>query len=209
MSWPTSADAPTDVTATAPTDTPAAAPAAPAPNPPTPNAPEKHLTALMLVARSELPDDNFADSTVLVMNNLGPAPVGVIINRPTKILVSHLFPDLKRLEPVHDKVYFGGPVELDSVWFLVRASKPPEHAIQALDGVYISADKDLLMRLLGRDKPMDGLKIFLGHAGWAPDQLQAEIAHGDWTLQHAQAEAIFHSKSEHPWPAPAAPKNGT
>ena len=31
------------------------------------------------------------------MNNLGPAPVGIIINRPMPIPVSRLFPDLKRL----------------------------------------------------------------------------------------------------------------
>ena len=46
------------------------------------------------------------------MNNIGPAPVGIIINRPTRIAVSHLFPDLERLAPLDDKVYFGGPVEI-------------------------------------------------------------------------------------------------
>lgn len=51
----------------------------------------KPMTAIFLVARSELPDPNFADSVVLVMNNLGPGPVGLIINRPTKIPVSELF----------------------------------------------------------------------------------------------------------------------
>ena len=37
------------------------------------------LTALLLVARDNLPDPDFAGSVVLVMNNLGPAPVGIII----------------------------------------------------------------------------------------------------------------------------------
>ena len=54
----------------------------------------KPLTAILLVARGELRDPNFADSVVLVMNNLGPAPVGLVVNRPTGIPVSHLFPDL-------------------------------------------------------------------------------------------------------------------
>ena len=69
----------------------------------------KPLTAILLIARDDLPDSNFADSVVLVMNNLGPAPVGIIINRPMPIPVSRLFPDLKRLAHVRDKVYFGGP----------------------------------------------------------------------------------------------------
>jgi putative transcriptional regulator len=171
----------------------------------------KPLTAILLVARGELNDPYFADSVVLVMNNLGPAPVGIVVNRPTEIPVSHLFPDLKRLAQVHDKVYFGGPVEIGSVWFLFRASKAPEHAVQAFSGIYLSANRDLLLQLLGREKPMDGLRIFIGHSGWAPGQLEAEIARGDWTLAPAEKDAIFNGKSEHPWPADQTPgaKHGT
>ena len=169
----------------------------------------KPLTAILLVARGELRDSDFADSIVLVMNNLGPAPIGVVINKPTKVSVARLFPDLKRLEPLRDKVYFGGPVEFGTVWFLFRAATPPERAIKACDGVYLSADKDLLLRLLGRDKPMDGLRIFIGHAGWAPGQLETEIAAGAWTLERADSDAIFSARSEHPWPAPQTPKPST
>lgn len=162
----------------------------------------KSQTAILLVARGELDDPYFADSVVLVMNNLGPAPVGIVINRPTEIPVSHLFPDLKRLAQVHEKVYFGGPVEIGSVWFLFRAGKPPAHAVEAFAGICLSANRDLLMQLLGRDKPMDGLRIFVGHSGWAPGQLEAEIARGAWTLERPAPDAIFNRKPEHPWPPP-------
>jgi putative transcriptional regulator len=165
----------------------------------------KPMTAIFLVARTELPDANFADSVVLVMNNLGPGPVGLIINRPTNVPVSQLFPDLKRLAALHDKVYFGGPVEIRTVWFLFRAPKQPEHAIEACDGIYISADRQLLLHLLGRDKPMEGLRIFIGHSGWTPDQLENEISRGDWTLKHAESDAVFNGQTEHPWPGPEAP----
>jgi len=161
----------------------------------------KPLTAILITAPAGLPDDNFAGSTVLVMNNLGPAPIGVIVNRPTKVPVSQLFPKIARLAQVHDKVYFGGPVELETVWFLVRAAKPPKQAIKAFEGVYISASRDLLVRLLSRDKPMEGLRVFIGHAGWAPGQLETEIGRGDWSLGHADPEAIFNGKSDHPWPS--------
>jgi putative transcriptional regulator len=167
----------------------------------------KPLTAILLVARAELPDTNFADSVVLVMNNLGPAPAGVIINRPTHVAVSELFPDVKRLAQVRDKVYFGGPVEFRSVWFLFRAATPPAHAIQACDGVYLSGNRQLLVQLLSREKPMDGLRIFVGHSGWAPGQLEAEIDRGDWTLERAESDAIFNGKSEHPWPTPQAQRD--
>lgn len=169
----------------------------------------KPVTAILLVAQGELRDPNFGDSVVLVMNNLGPAPVGLVVNRPTEIPVARLFPDLKRLAQLPDKVYFGGPVELGSVWFLFRATKAPEHAVRAFGGIYLSADRKLLLQLLGRDKPMDELRIFIGHSGWAPGQLEAEIARGAWTLEHADPEAIFKRKSEHPWPTPQEPNRTT
>jgi putative transcriptional regulator len=171
---------------------------------PTSAAESKPLTAILLIARGELqpPDSDFGESVVLVMNNVGPAPVGVIVNKPTEIPVARLFPDLKRLAQLPDKVYFGGPVEFGTVWFLFRAAKEPAHAVQALDGIYLSADRELLLQLLARDKPMDGLRIFLGHSGWAPGQLEAEIAHGAWNLGRAEADVIFNGKTEHPWPPP-------
>jgi len=90
-----------------------------------------------------------------------------------------------------------------------RLARVKVASIQTCDGVYLSADRKLLPQLLGRDKPMDGLRIFVGHAGWAPCQLEAEIANGDWTLKRAEPEAIFNSKSEHPWPTSQAPKRST
>jgi putative transcriptional regulator len=174
-----------------------------------PTADAKPLRAILLIAGNDLADSDFAGSVVLVMNNLAPVPVGIIVNRPMPIPVSRLFPDLKRLAQVRDKVYFGGPVEFGSVWFVFRATTPPEHAIEACEGVYVSADRKLLLQLLSRDKPMDGLRIFIGHAGWAPGQLEAEIANGNWTLKGAEPEAIFKGKSEHPWPASRAPKRST
>ncbi len=167
----------------------------------------KPLTAIFLVAKPDLPDDDFANSVVLVMNNLGPAPVGIVVNRPTRFTVAELFPDVSRLARLRDKVYFGGPVEFGAIWFLVRASTPPEHAMQAVDNVYLSADRDLLMKLLGRPKPMDGLRIFIGHAAWAPGQLESEIGRRAWTLERANPDAIFNGKSEHLWPAPRLPKD--
>jgi len=165
----------------------------------------KPLTTILLVARAELADSNFKDSVVLVMNNIGPAPAGVIINRPTRIAVSRLFPDLERLAQLDDKLYFGGPVETALVSFLFRTDTPPEHATQVLDGVHFSTNGELLRKLLGRDKPMDGLRIFIGHSGWAPGQLEAEIARGDWALAPAETDTIFDRKSEHPWPEQQAP----
>ena len=73
----------------------------------------------------------------------------------------------------------------------------------------MSSNEDLLRQLLTRKNPTEGLRIFVGHAGWAPGQLEGEIKSGGWTLEHADSDAIFNHKSEHPWPAAPARENGT
>jgi putative transcriptional regulator len=165
-------------------------------------------SALLLVARDDLPDPNFGDAIVLVLNNLGPAPAGIILNRPTRVTVAKLFPDDARLSHVDDRLYFGGPVDVPSVSFLFRAATPPDNAVTVTDGVYLSRDPELLKKLLARDRPMDGLRIFMGYAGWGPGQLEDEIGRGDWTLKPADASAIFERRSEHPWPAEDARPEG-
>jgi len=166
------------------------------------------VTAILIVAQDAVADPNFGGSIVVVMNNLGPAPVGLIINRPTPLTVSRFFPKLKRLAQVHDRLYFGGPVEFDTVWYLFRAKTPPAHAIEVCAGVYVSGDQKLLLKLLGREKPMEGLRIFIGHAGWAPGQLQAEIQGGAWAPRRADADSIFNPKPQLPWPSHGHSKGG-
>jgi len=169
----------------------------------------KTLTSIVIVAQDAVADPNFGGSIVVVMNNLGPAPVGIIINRPMPLSVARLFPKLKHLAQVSDKVYYGGPVEFGTVWYLFRAKTAPASAIRVCDGVYVGSDDKLLLKLLGRAKPMEGLRIFIGHAGWAPGQLEAEIQGGAWTPRRADAASIFDAKPLLPWPSGQSAKPGT
>ena len=165
----------------------------------------KSLTTIVITAREGLPDPNFKDAIVVVMNNIGAAPAGVIINKPTKIPVARVFADLQHLDKLDDRIYFGGPVRIEAVSFLFRADTPPENATRVLDDVYFSANPQLLRQLLSREKPMKDLRIFVGYAGWAPGQLEDEIARGDWKLTPADPRSIFEHRSEHPWPEPDVP----
>jgi putative transcriptional regulator len=167
------------------------------------------LTSILLVAQGAVADPNFGGSIVVVMNNLGPAPAGIIINRPMPLTVSRFFPKLRHLARVKDKVYFGGPVEFGTVWYLFRAKTAPAAAIRVCDSVYVSSDEKLLFKLLSRPDPMQGLRLFLGHAGWYPGQLQMEIQGGAWTPKRADAGSIFNPEPLLPWPSPRGPKSGT
>ena len=125
--------------------------------------------------------------------------IGVIINKPTRITLAKLFPDLPRLAKLDDRVFFGGPVQVQSVSFVFRASTAPDEALEIMKGVYISSDDDLLRQLLGREKPTEGLRVFIGYAGWAPGQLESEVSRGDWHRVDADARSLFDRKPESLW----------
>jgi putative transcriptional regulator len=156
--------------------------------------------SILLVARKDLPDPFFRTSVVLITNYGGEAPMGVIINRPTGITLASVFPDIERLRSRDDKLFFGGPVRPDGLLVVFRAATQPARAIKLLDGVYMSSSRELMQDLLGRDPPVEGLRVFAGHAGWAPGQLEAEVARNDWHLSAADAKSIFERKPETLWP---------
>ena len=156
-------------------------------------------TAIFLVARKDMPDPFFHESVVLV-TNATESPVGVIINKPLPLTLANAIPNASPLQDRDDKLFFGGPVQTEDVVFVFRAKKEPENAMRLMEGVYVSGNRELLETLLARKDPVDGLRIFAGHAGWAPGQLEAEIQRGDWALAPADASAIFRSKPEELWP---------
>ena len=159
---------------------------------------DEPVGAILLVARKDMPDPFFRNSVVLV-TNATIAPVGVIINKPTDVKLSKALPDEKKLAEREDKLFFGGPVAADELAFVFRAAKRPDEAMPVMGDLYFSTSKTVLEELFARDNPLDGLRIFAGHAGWAPGQLENEIARGDWVLAPADAAAVFTAKPEALW----------
>ena len=72
----------------------------------------------------------------------------------------------------------GPPKELIAAILEIKRLNPqfgcPRIAQQISHAFGLEIDKDVV----SRQKPMDGLRIFIGHSGWAPGQLEAEIARG-------------------------------
>jgi len=154
--------------------------------------------AIFLVAKKGMPDPFFRDSVVLV-TNAAVAPIGVIINKPLDVTLAKALPDAEKLKARTERLYFGGPVNANDVIFIFRSKRPVENGLRLLDGIYITGSREILEELLGRDDPVEGLRIYAGHAGWSPGQLEGEIARGDWDLLPADEAAIFAAKPEDLW----------
>jgi putative transcriptional regulator len=158
---------------------------------------ESGADPVLLVASTELQDPNFAHSVVLVLFPAGGSPTGVILNRPTRLAWSEAFPDEPALRARADPIYFGGPVRINALWFLFRQGTPQGNVLPVLDDLYLSSDGELLDRLLETHALVD--RFFVGYSGWAPAQLDMEIAQGAWHVLPADLDVILKMDPETMW----------
>ena len=66
--------------------------------------------------------------------------------------------------------------------------------------VYFSAGLPVLEASLEKVDHERRLRVYAGHAGWGPGQLQGELRRGDWYLVEADAELVFTTEPESIWP---------
>jgi len=152
----------------------------------------------LLVARTNLPEP-FHDAVVLVTRHSAQGALGVIVNHPTGIALAKVLPEEERLEDPDAKLFFGGPVARDVAVFIFRAPKAREGATRIVDDVYIGSSPEVLHELLARAKPMQGLRVYAGLAGWGPGQLESELDRGDWRRIPADARSLLDTPPESLW----------
>ncbi len=153
-----------------------------------------------LVAARSLRDPSF-DQTVVLLLDYGPGgAVGVIVNRPTEMKLSLLLPEAEAIGDRPDVIYEGGPVMPGGMLVLLRSEDAIEDARQVFDGVHATPSRELLERLIARGHPADRLRIFFGHAGWGPGQLDAEVARHDWLILSGDADTVFDASPSEVWP---------
>lgn len=170
--------------------------ALPAPSPAT--AQDARPNGIFLVAKPELVDPNFRHAVVLVTRSEDAQTVGVIINRPTPIRLTELMPGESGAANYRETVYFGGPVLQPALVAVFRSDTPPSApAFPVRRGLYLSMHPESLRMLLA--EPGRQYRLYAGFSGWAPSQLEAEIARDDWYVLPADADIVFRKDMNGVW----------
>ncbi len=87
-----------------------------------------------------------------------------------------------------EPIYVGGPVEGPLIALTTRMSLADE---SVLPGVFFTINREYLETLVSENQPP--FKVFTGHSGWGPGQLESEIEAGGWFVIDATFEHIFES----------------
>ena len=120
------------------------------------------------------------------------ATVGVILNRQTP----------SKHDKTGDPLSFGGPVMREVLVALYRAERQPEAAaFHVLKGVYLTMHPQSIDELLEKDRERSrrSYRLFMGFSGWAPGQLESELARDDWFVLPASAELVFRKDTRGMW----------
>lgn len=160
----------------------------------------EHLKGRLLVATPNLGDPNFERTVVLMLEHGDEGALGVVLNRPSELDLADPLPEWARAAAHPPVVFIGGPVAPSAAVCLARVGAPgAAQGWQPLLGPVGTLDLDsdpdeALPRL-------QEIRVFAGYAGWAPGQLEGEIAAGGWFVVDADAADPLSPAPEHLWSA--------
>ncbi|HTN93652.1 MAG TPA: YqgE/AlgH family protein [Gallionella sp.] len=152
-------------------------------------------SSFLLVASKQMTDPRFRRSVLVVTSHGNTGPIGVIVNRPQDIKLGKIFPDYPAARDMD--LFYGGPVYIRQVTYLVRGSKAVSGALTISSNIYLAYDLQTLDELLSGKRGYKDLRVMHGMASWAPGQLEYEVKIGSWYVLPLDEEIIFsHSPAD-------------
>ena len=182
----------------------------------------------LLVASSTVTDPMFANGVCLIVHDDETRVIGVMLNRPIEPNSEALETILGETNPKHPEpsqprfsvenkkpqkseidphlsspilpigprsLHIGGPLSGP----IVALHQIRDYAeAETGEGIYVAAQKHHLVDLIrDQDEPC---RLIVGHLGWDPEELDAEISNGTWHVVPASVDDVF-SPANDMWPS--------
>jgi putative transcriptional regulator len=167
--------------------------------------PRAPAPGMFLVATRYFQDPDFRETVVYLLQHDRHATFGVIINRPTTLRLAERRPELAGTAlaslPLHD----GGPVNPELTVTLVENRAWENNYDASLlrhvtGGIFASVNPVIIERLLhGTTRSWERVRVYVGHIGWVPDQLEQEIARNYWHLVNGDVDEVFGAEAGSLW----------
>ncbi len=160
----------------------------------------------LLIAGPALLDPNFWRTVVLVVEHNEEGALGLVLNRPSETAIGEAVEELDELIGADELLFIGGPVQPAAVIVLAQFEDPGEAALTAFDDVGVlgtaSSPEELSVGIRQA-------KAFVGHAGWGPGQLEAELERDDWIVEDARLDDAFSDEPRGLWSNVLTRKGGS
>lgn len=147
---------------------------------------------LLIAEPSTLGDLSFNRSVVLLADHNENGSVGFIINKPLKYTIHDLIPEIH----ANFKIYNGGPVEQDNLYFIHNIPNLIPNSIEISNGIYWGGDFETTRELINQRKiHKNNIRFFLGYSGWEANQLEDEMTSNSWIISNNDLENKIIGKS--------------
>ena len=152
---------------------------------------------ILLIADPFLKDPNFLRTVVFLCEHKTEGSFGFVLNRQYENTLGEIIPEL---ENNNIPVFYGGPVQMDSIHFLHQYPETIPGSQEVMKGIYWGGDFDMVVDLLKNDK-LDPAKIrfYIGYSGWSEGQLSQEMDEKTWLTVKATRKIVFHKDAKEIW----------
>lgn len=134
---------------------------------------------LLIAEPAIIGDVSFNRSIVLLADHSEEGSIGFILNKPLEYNINDLIPEVEATF----KVYNGGPVEQDNLYFIHKIPHLIPNSIEISLGIFWGGDFTKVAQLI-KDNTIkeNDIKFFLGYSGWESSQLENELKASSWVV---------------------------
>lgn len=153
-----------------------------------------NLTHHFLIAMPNMADPHFSKTLTYICEHNEKGALGIVVNRPTTLVLATLLEQVSI--PVTNQlcveipVHYGGPVQTDRGFVLHGPVGNWQSTLPINAEIGLTTSKDILQAVARGDGPQQIL-VTLGYAGWAPGQLENELAQNAWLTVPADNDVLF------------------
>ena len=164
----------------------------------------KSLVGQLLVAAPGMSDPRFAKTVIFLVRHDRNGAMGLIVNRVLGVGSAARLLEGAGIDPkgvdgeAKVRVHYGGPVAPKRGFVLHSGDYAEEGTLEVTDRVSVTAAAQILHAIAKGKGPHRGF-LAVGYAGWAPNQLEDELARKDWVVVPSDDRLVFDTHMATKW----------
>jgi putative transcriptional regulator len=153
---------------------------------------------ILLIADPFLKDPNFLRTVVLLCDHkTEEGSFGFVLNKMIDQTLDEL---LDNFEGFKLPVYYGGPVQTDTIHFVHQYPDLIPEASKINDDIYWGGNFETVTALIKNNSlDLKKIKFFIGYSGWSDGQLSNELDEKSWLTVSATKNLVFTTKATEVW----------
>lgn len=144
----------------------------------------------ILIADPFLKDPNFMRSVVFLCDHQQEGSFGFVLNKKYEQNIGDL---ITGLEDCRFPVFYGGPVQLDTVHFLHHCPDLISGGVEIINGIFWGGEFEEVVTLINDKVLKPGMiRFYIGYSGWGENQLENELKEKSWLTTDGNKKLVFH-----------------